>query len=1163
VNRPFFSAQITELEAAYEERRNEPEFLAALDHELSHRNSERAAVLKDRLREHWPGNVTPTTPISGRANGEPELASVMPAVLDDSVGHAVDRQAQAPSIQQTLGQALPAISNAPAEILSAWTALEVLSPQSFRKPEELAAGRDRSLVASLDRGLPWAGVGESSRFQKRLFYQVVIGTIDLEKSVHALLERFADNRVERPKLAGEAVLASAVVDRNGCLVDGSAVSVSSFGWGMPQALAGHIHTLADWAQAGERLAKDLDHRLRRVDQNGDPAPIDSATLGGAFDWLVTECRLPPDFVRRPYFSVRVFTYFRSPDPPGPLLLNSFFLADLTLARSLIGSANPPPNLARYLGMKRPTTRRNLLSEPAALEAAVRPATQPSARWPGSGRHPLVLLQQAAVNLATTELKDGGILAVNGPPGTGKTTLLRDVVAALVTARAEAMVGFDDPASAFIATDQRIKAGQSWLNISKLSPKLRGFEMLIASSNNKAVENVSGELPGIGAIASDAPALRYFKPLSDALLGRETWGLIAAVLGNAANRGAFIRTLWSDKEVGIAGYLAEASGTPQWIEEKDPGTGALLVKRKPRIVTECDPPTSRPQALARWKKARADFLIALAQSRSALADLAKIRETIQNIPRLQRAVTETEQIERNAKRQKQDALAVEAAMRTELEAVRAQCTELQTRSSAHTANMPPLWARLFATATARRWKMVYRSNLREYEAASQEFAGRERQLGVRQQAARDLTKACEQAELRLARLRIELAQAAILVSDARQRLGARLVDETFFGQPHADLHKAVPWCDEATHRLRDTLFEHAMKVHKAFIDAAATPMLHNLNLATRVLGGWSPPDAAKIALLPDLWSTLFLLAPAVSTTFASVERMMKSIPAEGLGWLMIDEAGQALPQAAVGAVMRTRRAIVVGDPIQIEPVVTLPESLTQSICRQFGVDPDLYNAPDASAQTMADSATAYFAEFHGTSGSREVGVPLLVHRRCEAPMFDISNAIAYSNLMVHEKRPSPSPIRECLGSSHWIDVQGDAEEKWCPQEGEAVLSLLRSLKSGGIRPDLYIVTPFVIVADKLRQILRSSKVLDEWVDDPYKWALERIGTVHTVQGREAEAVIFVLGAPGSQQNGARRWAGGRPNLLNVAVSRAKEVIYVVGNRSLWGQAGVFSDLSMRL
>jgi superfamily I DNA and/or RNA helicase len=79
----------------------------------------------------------------------------------------------------------------------------------------------------------------------------------------------------------------------------------------------------------------------------------------------------------------------------------------------------------------------------------------------------------------------------------------------------------------------------------------------------------------------------------------------------------------------------------------------------------------------------------------------------------------------------------------------------------------------------------------------------------------------------------------------------------------------------------------------------------------------------------------------------------------------------------------------------------------------------------------------------------------------------------------------------------------------------------------------------------------------------QWLYERVGTVHTVQGREAEAVIFVLGAPELQQTGARGWAGGKPNLLNVAVTRAKEAIYVIGNKELWRSAGLFRELSDRL
>lgn len=75
--------------------------------------------------------------------------------------------------------------------------------------------------------------------------------------------------------------------------------------------------------------------------------------------------------------------------------------------------------------------------------------------------------------------------------------------------------------------------------------------------------------------------------------------------------------------------------------------------------------------------------------------------------------------------------------------------------------------------------------------------------------------------------------------------------------------------------------------------------------------------------------------------------------------------------------------------------------------------------------------------------------------------------------------------------------------------------------------------------------------------------ERVGTVHTVQGREAEAVILVLGAPLDEQKGARAWAGMTPNILNVAITRAKEALYVVGNQDLWKDVGVFKELYSRI
>lgn len=160
------------------------------------------------------------------------------------------------------------------------------------------------------------------------------------------------------------------------------------------------------------------------------------------------------------------------------------------------------------------------------------------------------------------------------------------------------------------------------------------------------------------------------------------------------------------------------------------------------------------------------------------------------------------------------------------------------------------------------------------------------------------------------------------------------------------------------------------------------------------------DETKRKLLGDLWSTLFLVVPVISTTFASVARMLGDLPAGSIGWLLIDEAGQALPQAAVGAIMRAKRSIVVGDPLQIPPVVTLPERLNSEICKFFKVDKSVWAAPDASAQTLTDQESRFQAAFRSDRGPRCVGIPLLVHRRCQEPMFGILNRIAYDGQMVH-------------------------------------------------------------------------------------------------------------------------------------------------------------------
>src|SRR5699024_8198369 len=86
----------------------------------------------------------------------------------------------------------------------------------------------------------------------------------------------------------------------------------------------------------------------------------------------------------------------------------------------------------------------------------------------------------------------------------------------------------------------------------------------------------------------------------------------------------------------------------------------------------------------------------------------------------------------------------------------------------------------------------------------------------------------------------------------------------------------------------------------------------------------------------MWKTLHLIFPVMSTTFASFSSMYRGTDADFIDYLFIDEAGQASPQQAVGALRRSKRAIVVSDPIQIEPVVTLDETILSDVRKKFNV-----------------------------------------------------------------------------------------------------------------------------------------------------------------------------------------------------------------------------------
>lgn len=85
-----------------------------------------------------------------------------------------------------------------------------------------------------------------------------------------------------------------------------------------------------------------------------------------------------------------------------------------------------------------------------------------------------------------------------------------------------------------------------------------------------------------------------------------------------------------------------------------------------------------------------------------------------------------------------------------------------------------------------------------------------------------------------------------------------------------------------------------------------------------------------------------------------------------------------------------------------------------------------------------------------------------------------------------------------------------------------MRLLKDLAASGIpNPDVFIITPFKIVGQQMRRRLYSEtdllRVFGVKLDD---WSRDRVSTIHISQGREADTVILLLGAPKGSQQKAR-------------------------------------------
>jgi hypothetical protein len=233
-------------------------------------------------------------------------------------------------------------------------------------------------------------------------------------------------------------------------------------------------------------------------------------------------------------------------------------------------------------------------------------------------------------------------------------------------------------------------------------------------------------------------------------------------------------------------------------------------------------------------------------------------------------------------------------------------------------------------------------------------------------------------------------------------------------------------------------------------------------------------------------------------------------------------------------------------MQLEPVVSTLHTTQQALRRHYRVD-ETWVPERTSAQVLGDRVTPVGTWLPGPDGHQVwVGAPLRVHRRCEEPMFGFVNQLAYDGMMLNATEQEPALDVE---RTVWVDVDSPISEgNWIPAEGEAAVQIIDYLLREDLEDsNIFVISPFRQAAGALVAILSR------------KYPGLKAGTVHTAQGQQREVVLLVLGG-NPDRPGARSWAAERPNLVNVAVSRAKQRLYVVGNHAAWSGLPSFDLLA---
>lgn len=254
-------------------------------------------------------------------------------------------------------------------------------------------------------------------------------------------------------------------------------------------------------------------------------------------------------------------------------------------------------------------------------------------------------------------------------------------------------------------------------------------------------------------------------------------------------------------------------------------------------------------------------------------------------------------------------------------------------------------------------------------------------------------------------------------------------------------------------------------------------------------------------------------PVVATTNISAHRLGE--PKQYFDMVIMDEASQCNTAVALVPIIRGEQLLLVGDPQQLKPVILLDERNNLILKKRYNIT-DEYDYRNKSVYQTFLSADAVSDE-----------VLLSYHYRCHPKIIGFNNKKYYNNklnIRSSDNEKHPLEFIECHSKDATLKNTSESEAR----------EIVHYVKT---HPDktIAVITPFVNQRNEIQEELNQSGIAN--VD---------CGTVHAFQGDEKQEIIFSLALTDKTHEKTYSWLKNNKELINVATSRAKEKLVIIGD-----------------